>query len=152
MMIAGRSISGPLAVCFDVCELIVCLTRGASPNLESILVPQPQTLSPYSYRFRSRISIIHPGGNSVSSKSRSKPQARRAHGKVGNEVPDKGHQLAERRDEGQNHATELYRHADGPSVNTNLTIDKGSGVGDEGDRGARDVSRDSCLQGSGWMK
>lgn len=58
--------------------------------------------------FRSLTSIIHPGGHTVSSKARSKPQARRAHGKVGNEVPDKGNKLAERRNECQEEVVELY--------------------------------------------
>ena len=99
------------SVCLQVimsANSFVCLTRGALPSLGSLPVPQPQTRIQYSYMFRSLTSIIHPGGHTVPSKARSKPQARRAHGEVGNEVPDKGYKLAERCNECQEEVVELY--------------------------------------------
>lgn len=48
------------------------------------------------------LSTVHPGSGPVPPKARRKPQPLRAHGEVGDEVPDKTNQLNGGGEEGQN--------------------------------------------------
>jgi len=53
------------------------------------------------------VSIVHPRRDSASGESCSKPQTRRAHGEVADEIPEQRDDLDDSRQEGQDGAVEL---------------------------------------------